>query len=103
MFEFSCHTWAFTDLTLPEALGTIARMGFRYVDLGSGSALNISRAAEYPKQTAAEIQQDLHVFNLKLSDFYLLLPRISLQDADLREKDLALFKALMPFAVALGT
>lgn len=103
MFEFSCHTWAFTDLTLPEALGTIARMGFRYVDLGSGSALNISRAAEHPKQTAAEIREDLHVFNLKLSDFYLLLPRISLQDADLREKDLALFKALMPFAVALGT
>lgn len=103
MIEFSCHTWAFTDLTLPEALGTIARSGFRYVDIGSGPALNVSRAAEHPKQAAAEIVEDLHAFNLKLSDCYLLLPRISLADEERREKDLALFTALMPFAVALGT
>lgn len=103
MIEFSCHTWAFTDLTLPEALGTIARMGFRYVDIGSGTTLNISRAAEHPKHAAAEILEDLRAFNLKLSDFYLLLPRISLQDDERREKDLTLFKALLPFALALGT
>ena len=26
MIEFACHTWAFNDLTLPEALGTIAEI-----------------------------------------------------------------------------
>ena len=49
MTEFSCHTWAFNDLTLPEALGTIARLGFRYVDIGSGASLNAARAAERPQ------------------------------------------------------
>ncbi len=34
MIEFACHTWTFNDLTVPEALGTIARLGFRYADIG---------------------------------------------------------------------
>ena len=78
MLEFSCHTWAFSDLTLPEALGTIARLGFRYADIGSGSNLNTQRAAEHPRKEAADIQADLKLFNLKVGDLYLLLPRISL-------------------------
>ncbi len=103
MIEFACHTWAFTDLTLMEAFGTIARLGFRYVDIGSGSNLNTQRAAEHPRPYAAEIQQDLETFNLKVSDLYLMLPRISLADESKRQKDLDLYKALLPFAVALGT
>lgn len=103
MLEFSCHTWAFTDLTLPEALGTIARMGFRYVDIGSGSNLNTTRAAENPRKEAADIRADLELFNLKVSDLYLMLPRISLPDEARRQKELEQFKALVPFAVALGT
>ncbi len=101
MLEFACHTWAFTDLTLPEALGTIARLGFRYVDIGSGSNLNTQRAAQNPRKEAAEIRSDLDLFNLKLSDLYLMLPRISLADEAQRQKELDLFKALLPFAVAL--
>lgn len=103
MLQFACHTWAFTDLTLPEALGSIARMGFRYVDIGSGSNLNTTRAAENPRGLAAEIRADLKLFNLQLSDLYLLLPRISLADESRRQKELDLFKALVPFAVALET
>ncbi len=103
MLEFSCHTWAFTDLTLPEALGTIARLGFRYVDIGSGSNLNTQRAAAHPRKEAADIQSDLRLFNLKVSDLYLMLPRISLADEARRQKELDLFKALIPFAVALET
>lgn len=102
MFEFACHTWAFTDLTLMEALGTIARLGFRYVDIGSGSNLNTQRAAEHPRPFAADIRQDLETFNLKVSDLYLMLPRISLADESKRQKDLDLYKALLPFAAALG-
>lgn len=103
MLEFACHTWAFTDLTLPEALGTIARLGFRYVDIGSGSNLNTARAAENPRKEAADIRADLDLFNLKVSDLYLMLPRISLPEEARRQKELDHFKALLPFAVALGT
>ncbi|MEO8608616.1 MAG: TIM barrel protein [Chloroflexota bacterium] len=103
MLEFACHTWAFNDLTLPEALGTIARMGFRYVDIGSGANLNTQRAAENPRGAAAEIRDDLDLFNLKISDLYLMLPRISLADEEKRQREIELFKALVPFAVALGT
>ncbi len=103
MLEFACHTWAFTDLTLPEALGTIARLGFRYVDIGSGSNLNTTRAAENPRKEAADIRADLELFNLKVSDLYLMLPKISLPDDGRRQKEVDQFKALLPFAVALGT
>lgn len=103
MLEFACHTWAFSDLTLPEALGTIARMGFRYVDIGSGANLNTQRAAENPRKEAADIRADLDLFNLKVSDLYILLPRISLSDESRRQKEIDLFKALVPFASALGT
>jgi sugar phosphate isomerase/epimerase len=103
MLEFACHTWAFNDLTLPEALGTIARLGFRYVDIGSGPTLNAPRAAENPRGVAAEIKRDLELFNLKLSDLYLMLPRISLADEAKRQKELDLYKALIPFAQALET
>jgi sugar phosphate isomerase/epimerase len=102
MLEFACHTWAFTDLTLPEALGTIARLGFRYVDIGSGSNVNANRAAENPRRAAADIRADLEQFNLKVSDLYILLPRISVADEPRRTRELELFKALLPFAVELG-
>lgn len=103
MLEFACHTWAFTDLTLPEALGSIARMGFRYVDIGSAANVNTARAAADPRKVADEIRGDLDLFNLKISDLYLLLPRISLVDESRRQKEIDLFKALLPFAIALGT
>lgn len=102
MIEFACHTWAFNDLTLPEALGTIARLGFRYVDIGSGATLNAARAAENPAAVAAEIKGDLAMFNLRLSDLYLMLPRISLDDEDKRQNELTLYRRLIPFAAALG-
>ena len=102
MLNFACHTWAFTDLTLPEALGTIARLGFRYADIGSGANLNAPRAAANPRKAALEIRADLDLFDLQLSDLSLMLPRISLPD-ERRQRELDLYKALMPFAVELGT
>ena len=103
MIEFSCHSWAFNDLTLAEALGTIARLGFRFVDIGSGANFNAARAAERPQAVASEIRQDMVTFNLKLADLYLLLPRISLDDEEKRQHELNLFKALIPFALELKT
>ncbi len=101
--QFSCHTWAFSDLSLTEALGTIARMGFRYVDLGSGAHLHTAEAIQHPRQTVAAIRTDLKLFNLEVADLYLMLPRISLLDETLRRRDIEAFKALLPFAQALGT
>ena len=103
MYEISCHTWAFNDLTLPEALGTIARMGFRYVDIGSGTNLNAVRAAERPQAVAREIRDDLDMFNLRVADLYLMLPRISIDNEEKRQGELSLYRALLPFATALGT
>lgn len=102
--EFSCHTWAFNDLTLPEALGTIARLGFRYVDLGSGPHLNLQRAAKLSTRTRTvnEIRGDLETFNLNLSDLYLTLPRISVADEEKRQADIDMFKTLLPFAQGLN-
>jgi sugar phosphate isomerase/epimerase len=99
--EFACHTWAFNNLDLSEALGTVARMGFRYVDLGSGPHLETAHVARDPRGVAAAIRRDLVQFNLKLSDIYLMLPRISLADEEKRQRDMGLFKALLPFVVAL--
>lgn len=99
--EFACHTWAFNNLDLSEALGTVARMGFRYVDLGSGPHLETARVARDPRGAAAAIRRDLVQFNLKLSDIYLMLPRISLADDEKRQRDIDLFRALLPFVVAL--
>jgi sugar phosphate isomerase/epimerase len=99
-FEIACHTWTFADLTGVEVLGTIARAGFRAVDIGSGSAFNAQKAASHPRQAAAELRQDLHTFRLALTDLYLTLPRLALP-GDGRAQDLALFGELLAFARAL--
>ncbi len=101
--QIAFHTWGLTDLTLSEALGTIARMGFRWVDLGSGQNFNAAKAAANPARAAEEIVEDLTLFNLKISDLYLMLPRISAAEEDKRQKELELFRALLPFAAALTT
>lgn len=101
--QFSCHSWAFNDRTLPEALGTIARMGFRYVDIGNGPHFNIVRAANpnTRRTVAEELRDDLSLFNLRIADMYLMLPRISLSDEEKRRTDITLFKAVIPVLKAL--
>lgn len=106
MIAFACHTWSFPDLTLAETFGVAARLGFRHVDLGSGAVLNAARAAADPRQLAADLRADLTLFDLTVSDLYLMLPRISLaatlEDAERRAREIDLFRALVPFAVELG-
>jgi len=102
MITFGCHTWSFPDLTLTEALGTIARLGFRYADIGSGQGINLAQAAQQPRAIATDIKNDLALYNLALRDFYLMLPRISLADDDRREREIDTFVSLLPFMQALG-
>src|SRR3954470_16928793 len=93
MIEFSCHTWTFNDLTVPDALGTIARLGFRCADIGLAAPKPLAN----PQRAAQEIKNDLALYRLKLTDLYLMLPRISLADEERRSRDLESFTALLPF------
>jgi sugar phosphate isomerase/epimerase len=102
MIEFSCHVWSFPDLTLTEALGTMARLGFRRADIGGGQGLNLAQAARQPRAVATEVKAELALYNLSLGDLFLMLPRISLADDERRLKEVETFKALLPFAVELG-
>jgi len=99
----ACHAWAYNNLSLEDAVGTIARLGFRYIDLGSGPHLDVDRAAAYPEAEAAKILRLLEQFHLTLTDLYLMLPHTNSPDPDYREAELSLFERLIPFAVALGT
>ncbi len=100
---FACHTWGFNDLTLPEALGTIARLGFRAVDIGSGPHLSTAKAVLDTRRVAAEITDDLRTYALILTDVYLMLPHIADPDENKRRRDVESFKALLPLMRALGT
>ena len=99
----ACHAWAYNNLPLEEAMGTIARLGFRYIDLGSGPHLDVNRAAAKPEAEAAAIRHLLERFSLILTDLYLLLPHINSPEPTQRDAQIALFERLVPFAAALGT
>jgi len=101
--RIACHAWAYNNLSLEDAVGTIARLGFRYVDLGSGPQLDVGRAAAYPEAEAANIVRLLERFELNITDLYLMLPYTNSPDPSQREAQLNLFERLIPFAVALGT
>jgi len=101
--RIACHAWAYNTLPLEDAVGTIARLGFRYIDLGTGPHLDVGRAAAYPEAEAATILRLLEKFELTLTDLYLMLPHTNAPDPVQRETQLTLFGRLIPFAVALGT
>ncbi|MCD4685385.1 MAG: sugar phosphate isomerase/epimerase, partial [Anaerolineae bacterium] len=101
--KIACHAWAYNNLSLEDAIGTIARLGFRYIDLGTGPHLDVGRAAAYPQAEADRILELLAEFDLQITDLYLMMPRTNAPDPAKREAHLTLFERLIPFAVALGT
>ncbi len=103
MIKIACHAWAYNDRPLEDALGTIARLGFRYVDLGTGPHFNTDTAATQPNAEAKSIRKLLKRYNLELTDLYLMLPYINAPDPARRDAQIALFERLVPFALALGT
>jgi len=103
MLEIACHAWAYNNLPLEEAVGTIARLGFRHIDLGTGPHIDVVSAVKQPKLEAERIRHLLEGFNLTLTDLYLMLPFINAADQQKREGQLLLLEKLMPFAEALGT
>jgi sugar phosphate isomerase/epimerase len=103
MFKLACHTWGFSDQPLEEAIQTIARLGFNYIDLGSGPHLDADAAAKKPHEEAHHIRVLLDRFHLQITDLYLLLPALSSMDEGRRLYEVKLFERLVPFAVALDT
>lgn len=103
MLQLACHAWAYNNRSLEEAIGTIARLGFRYIDIGSGTHFDPDRAAYYPADEAGRIRALLEQANLHISDLYLMLPYINAPDPSRRAGQIALFERLLPFALALGT
>jgi sugar phosphate isomerase/epimerase len=101
--KLACHTWGFSDQPLAEAIQTIARLGFNYIDLGSGPHLDIDSAARSPEAEAKIIREMLDDFNLEVTDLYLLLPALASVDEGRRLYEIKQFERLLPFAVALGT
>ncbi|MFP4321373.1 MAG: sugar phosphate isomerase/epimerase family protein [Anaerolineales bacterium] len=102
MIKLACHAWAYNDKSLDEALGTIARLGFRHVDLGSGPHFNPEAAAKQPNAEAKRIRDLLEQHHLELTDVYLMLPYTNAPEPERRDMQLALFGRLVPFVLALG-
>ncbi|NPV68841.1 MAG: sugar phosphate isomerase/epimerase [Anaerolineae bacterium] len=102
MFELACHTWGFSDLALEDAVQTIARLGFNYLDLGSGPHLDIDAAAKNPRREVTRISILLDDFHLQITDLYLLLPALASADEGRRLYEVKLFERLLPFILDLG-
>lgn len=102
MLELACHTWGFGELPLEEAVQTIARLGFNYIDLGSGPHLDTDAAAKKPQQNAAEIRSLLEMFHLQITDLYLLFPALASADEGRRLYEIKLFERMLPFIFELG-
>lgn len=98
----ACHSWAFNDRSLEDAVGTIARLGFRYMDIGSGPHLPLEQAANNPQSEARRIRQIVADFDVEITDVYFMLPYINSPEPRRRVAQLMLFERLIPFAVALG-
>ncbi len=96
----ACHTSGLANLTLDDALGTVARLGFRAVDMLLPDS---DRALAQPDAYAAAICGLLDEFHLTLTDLCLTLPDLNAPDPKVREAELSRFEQILPFAVALGT
>lgn len=100
--QIACHTWAYDHLSLREAVGTIARLGFRAVDIGSGPHLKLGDIARDPERYGQEVRQIAVDFNMVISDLYLVMTHINSPDPQVRNTRLRLFDRLVNFALITG-
>ncbi len=100
--QIACHTWAYDHLSLREAVGTIARLGFRAVDIGSGPHLKLGDIARDPEGYGQEVRQIAVDFNMVISDLYLVMTHINSPDPQVRNTRLRLFDRLLNFALVSG-
>lgn len=99
--DIACHTGGLSDLTLEGALGTAARLGFRFIDLAH---IDAERAFQQPEVEAATVRALLNDFNLRLTDLCLPpLDRLNAPDPAERTAAFTQFEGLLAFAGALHT
>jgi len=91
MIKFSCHSANYSEMSLSEASGTVARMGFSYVDLSTEPHFPVADMSNRKK--IAEIRDLLSLYHLKVADLYLTLPDL-MTDA---RKAIDTFKEILPF------
>jgi sugar phosphate isomerase/epimerase len=84
-------------------MGTIARLGFRAVDIGSGPHLNLGEIAQNPEAHGRQVRQIAHDFQLVISDVYLVMTHINSPDPNTRNTRLRVFDRLLSFAEVCGT
>ncbi len=60
----ACHAWGFNNLPVEQAVGTIARLGFRAIDLGTGAHIDAARARQHARSRATVLRGLLTRFNL---------------------------------------
>ena len=87
---------------LDESLGTAARLGFRYVELGLGH-IDARRATIQPQAEVAALRAALSDYNLMLAHFDLPLPTFNAPDPTVREAARDQYQKLLPFLVALAS
>ncbi|MHB8626938.1 MAG: sugar phosphate isomerase/epimerase family protein [Aggregatilineales bacterium] len=100
IIQLACHLGGLGAKTLDDALGTAARLGFRYVDLPS-TLVDLKRVVTQSTTEADTIRAALSEFNLTLTDFDLSLPEFNAPDTARREGALTRFEKLLPFVAAL--
>ncbi|MCI0711369.1 MAG: sugar phosphate isomerase/epimerase [Chloroflexi bacterium] len=99
----ACHTWAYDNLSLHDAVGTIARLGFRAVDIGSGPHLNLGEIAKDPEEHGLRIRKMVDDFNMDITDLYLVMTHVNSPDPNTRNMRLRMYDRMLSFAEALGT
>lgn len=91
MIQFAAHSANFRDTSLSEASGTIARMGFSYIDLSTEQHFPVANLSKRKK--IADLRDLLSLYHLEVSDLYLTLPDIT-SDA---KRAIERFKGILPF------
>jgi sugar phosphate isomerase/epimerase len=100
MLEIAFHCGGLSSVSLEQALGTAARLGFRYVALDSAH-IDLKRAVDQPASEAAAIRELLREFHLELVEIQLDSANINAPEPIERDHALTMLEKLLPFVALL--
>jgi len=98
--NISCHLHGFPELSLEQAIMSVARLGFRYIDIDSGH-LDLDTIAQAPEKEATALIALLKEFQLTVLDFSLTLLAINSPEPNKRDTALSQFAKILPFVALL--
>ena len=100
MLEIAFHCGGLSSVSLEQALGTAARLGFRYVALDSAH-IDLKRAVDQPASEAAAIRELLRDFHLELVEVQIETAQINAPEPIDRDHALSTLEKLLPFVALL--